>query len=127
MLRKKVAMLCGVVILSLGTVFSAGAEESTEVMTEAVTEVVTEVVEEETETEMETETEPQTQMQTIEAADVKRVYSYEDDKISVVAVLQYADAVPDDGRQSTRPCPQQNGYESTIYASVHYPLDNIYL
>ena len=67
--------------------------------------------EEETETEMETETEPQTQMQTIEAADVKRVYSYEDDKISVVAVLQYADAVPDDAEFCVTPIVSGSTYD----------------
>ena len=65
MLRKKVAMLCGVVILSLGTVMFAGAEESTEAMTEAATEVVTEVVEEELETEAEVETEAEDVVESI--------------------------------------------------------------
>lgn len=65
MLRKKVAMLCGVVTLSVGAALSVGAEESGEVMTEAVTEVAAEAAEVETEAateaeEMTTEAETET-------------------------------------------------------------------
>lgn len=67
MLRKKVAMLCGVIILSAGAAMAVSAEESTEVMTEAVTETVVETENQE-ETELEAEAVETITLQ-VEAAD----------------------------------------------------------